>query len=576
MILAKKEEDLNLIDNSLVENTKKLINMCEDEKNNNTIKKLNSEINEFKRIQLSKDNEISKINEVLITKKNEIISLRKIIEAQKNGSREKEIEEKFNQEKAKYTKKINDMEIRIYNIIEEKNNLIKTQNKIQERNDELMKKLNIKEEELENEKNKKYFDNNNLKIIQNNNFTIPTEIIIKEKIEINNNINENEFIQSKEEKEQLIFNNNELTKEINEMKKKFENINNNEKIINKKNKELEKTLEDYKSGKIISEKIKKFLEKLNKNSTIEKEQLAKKYKNEIEILNLKNNSLSVINQENEKKMKDLTDKNKLILGEKNELENVIFVQEKKVNELEVKINKIDMILTKKNEKIKENEKCTLQLINIVNDQQMEIKKLKKKKENENKSLNEIISLKTQIQHLNNTFKQNTIKNSRTKNLTLDKNIKKAFSTKKERNLEKFLNNNYIKNDKKGAQKRKRFLKIKINDPEGQYYSTSNLVKSPRQKYPSYIPSKIGDDLVYLNVNMNWINTKGTKSKANNEVENKVNKFKNKINLATPKLPNITYSNKNNIKINKLNKLQDEEDVKKEEINQMMQKIIDEI
>ena len=87
---------------------------------------------------------------------------------------------------------------------------------------------------------------------------------------------------------------------------------------------------------------------------------------------------------------------------------------------------------------------------------MEIKKLKKKKENENKSLNEIISLKTQIQHLNNTFKQNTIKNSRTKNLTLDKNIKKAFSTKKERNLEKFLNNNYIKNDKKGAQKRKRF------------------------------------------------------------------------------------------------------------------------
>ena len=182
-------------------------------------------------------------------------------------------------------------------------------------------------------------------------------------------------------------------------------------------------------------------------------------------------------------------------------------------------------------------------------------------------------MKTQIEKLNNSIKHSKNKN---KNLTLEKNIKKAFSTKKEKNLDKLLNNNYIKNDKKGIQKKKRFLKIKINDNDGQYYSTSNLVKSPREDYRPYIPSKIGDDLVYLNVNMNWINTKTNKFKGNNENEKKVNKLKNNINLTTPKLPTITYSNKNNSRISKLNMLQDEENEKKEEINQMMQKIIDEI
>ena len=76
--------------------------------------------------------------------------------------------------------------------------------------------------------------------------------------------------------------------------------------------------------------------------------------------------------------------------------------------------------------------------------------------------------------------------------------------------------------------------------------------------------------------MNWINTKTNKFKGNNEIEKKVNKLKNNINLTTPKLPTITYSNKNNSRISKLNMLQDEENEKKEEINQMMQKIIDEI
>ena len=223
------------------------------------------------------------------------------------------------------------------------------------------------------------------------------------------------------------------------------------------------------------------------------------------------------------------------------------------------------------------------MINIVNEQQSEIKNLKRKNSNENKSLNEILSLKTQIQNLNNTFKQNTIVNSNSNSnnskININKNIKKAFSTKKDKSMEALLNNNYLKNEKKAIQKKKRFLKIKINDSEGKFFSTSNLVNSPKKNYRPYIPSKIGDDLVYLNVNMNWINTKNTKFKTNdenNEIQKKVNKIKNDINLTTPKLPNITYSNKNNSRISKLNELQNEEKEKKEEINQMMQKIIDEI
>ena len=55
------------------------------------------------------------MNEVLSMKKNEITSLKKIIEAQKNGTREKEIEEQYQKEKEKYKKKINDYSIYCYN-----------------------------------------------------------------------------------------------------------------------------------------------------------------------------------------------------------------------------------------------------------------------------------------------------------------------------------------------------------------------------------------------------------------------------------------------------------------------------
>lgn len=576
LTLENKENELKLIDTSFVKNIKELIKLDNDE----SITKLNSEISEYKILIISKDNEINKLNELLLTKKNEIISLKKTIEEQKNGTREREIEENFKNEAKKYAKKINDLEIKIYSLTEEKNNLIKTQKELQTKNKELMNNLNEKEEENEKKINKRYLNNDNIKITQNNNFNLE-KTLKKEDIDI-------EFKDTiKNEKEELISSNNKLKIEIEEIKNKYEDLikqNNNNNDIDKRYKELEKLIEEYKSGLIIPEEIKKMLENSKKSHELEIEQLKQKNMKEIEVLNLKNNLLINKNKERELKMKELINKIKVILIEKNELENVIILQEKKVNELIEKINKIDLILNKKNEKIKENEKCTLNLINIVNDQQKEIKKLKMKNSNQNKSLNDILTIKKHIKNVNDNLEQNkknNIKSLKFSNSNLQERYLRAFSTtKKNRGRERSLLNNYLsnynilKNDKKIFPKKRKLLQIKINN-EGQYYSTSNI--NHPKKYNSNIPSKIGDDLVYLSVNMNWINTKtNNKVKSTNKIESPINSIKNKINLTASKLPNIIYSNKNNNRISKLNMLQNEEDEKKEEINQMMQKILDEI
>ena len=573
LTLESKENELKLIDATFVKNIKELIKLDNDE----SVSKLNSEISEYKILIISKDNEINKLNELLLTKKNEIISLKKTIEEQKNGTREKEIEENFKNEAKKYTKKINDLEIKIYSITEEKNNLIKLQKELQTKNEELMKNLNEQEEENEKKINKRYFNNDNIKITQNNNFYLE-KALKKEAYEFSDTI--------KNEKEELINNNNKLKIEIEEIKNKYEELikRNNNNDIDKRYKELEKLIEEYKSGLIIPEETKKMIENSKKNHELEIEQLKQKNKKEIEVLNLKKNLLINKNKEREIKMKELINKIKIISIEKNELENVIILQEQKVNELMEKINKIDLVINKKNEKIKENEKCTLNLINIVNDQQKEIKKLKMKNSNQNKSLNDILTIKKHIKKVNDTLEQNkknNIKSLKFNNSNLQERYLRAFSTtKKNRGRERSLLNNYLsnynilKNDKKVFPKKRKLLQIKINN-EGQYYSTSNI--NHPKKYNSHIPSKIGDDLVYLSVNMNWINTKtNNKVKSGNKIESPINNIKNKINLTASKLPNIIYSNKNNSRITKLNMLQNEEDEKKEEINQMMQKILDEI
>ena len=63
-----------------------------------------------------------------------------MLEAQKNGSREKEIEEQFKKEREKLAGKINDLELKIYTINDEKTNLARENKKLQLQIDEFNQK----------------------------------------------------------------------------------------------------------------------------------------------------------------------------------------------------------------------------------------------------------------------------------------------------------------------------------------------------------------------------------------------------------------------------------------------------
>jgi len=116
----------------------------------------------------------------------------------------------------------------------------------------------------------------------------------------------------------------------------------------------------------------------------------------------------------------------------------------------------------------------LNLINIVNDQQKEIKKLKMKNSNQNKSLNDIMTIKKRIKNINDNLKQNkkiniksNIKSLKFSNSNLQERYLRAFSTtKKNRGPERTLLNNYLsnynilKNDKKTFPKKRKLLQIK--------------------------------------------------------------------------------------------------------------------
>ena len=89
---------------------------------------LKNQLEEYKKLQIAKDSEISKLNDINSSKQNEIDRLKNIIEEQKKGNREKQLEEEIKLEKEKLNTKINDLELKIYNLNDEKNILTKENN----------------------------------------------------------------------------------------------------------------------------------------------------------------------------------------------------------------------------------------------------------------------------------------------------------------------------------------------------------------------------------------------------------------------------------------------------------------
>ena len=90
-------------------NIEKIISFINENIKDSNISSLQSQIEEYKKLQISKDNEISKLNDINSSKQNEIERYKKIIEEQKNGTREKEIEEEKKKEKNKLISKKNNL-----------------------------------------------------------------------------------------------------------------------------------------------------------------------------------------------------------------------------------------------------------------------------------------------------------------------------------------------------------------------------------------------------------------------------------------------------------------------------------
>ena len=259
-ILETKKDELNSVDENLVNNLTIILDS-----------KTKEQIEEYNKLLISKDNEISKLNDIIISKENEIKKLNEEIEQIKKGTSMQELEENFKKEKEQLLSKINNLEIKIYNMKEEKEK-IKT-----EENEE---KVNNIEETIDEENNKN----------------------------VNNKLSYEELMKIKQDIEQK---NQELNVEIKLLKDNQgpNDINNEENL--KKIEELENTILEYKTGKIIPELTQKKIE--------ENELLLNELKNQNKILNekikiKKDFETIIIKQENK-----ITELNNLIKKKDNEI-----------------------------------------------------------------------------------------------------------------------------------------------------------------------------------------------------------------------------------------------------------------
>ena len=91
---------LTSIDSDIPKNLQEIIRFLKENEIVN-ISSLKQQIEEFKKLQILKDNEISKLNDIILSRKNEIDKYQKIIEEQKKGTRESQIEEEYKNEKEK-------------------------------------------------------------------------------------------------------------------------------------------------------------------------------------------------------------------------------------------------------------------------------------------------------------------------------------------------------------------------------------------------------------------------------------------------------------------------------------------
>ena len=242
------------------------------------------------------------MNDVNISKENEIERLNKLIEEIKNGNATQELEENFKKEKEQLLSKINNLELKIYNMKEEK------------------------EKEKEKEKNE--------------------EVYLEEKEKEDNNNNRLSYEELMKIKEDIEQKNQELNVEIKLLKDNQEpnDINNEENL--KKIEELQNKISEYETGKIIPEITKKkldeteaLLSELRNQNKILNENISGKSKNKKDfetIIFKQEKKISELNSLIKKKDLDILSKDNA--ANKNQIYSVQLINI--INEQKIKIEKI--------------------------------------------------------------------------------------------------------------------------------------------------------------------------------------------------------------------------------------------
>ena len=602
---------------------------------------LQNKIEEYKKLQIAKDNEIAKLNDINSSKQNEIERLKNIIEEQKNGTREKLLEEEIKSEKEKLNSKINDLELKIYNLNDQKNILVNENKNLKEQ----IEAMNQKEENNK-EKTETVIENNNKENIdENTNKENIEDNNEKEKIDENtnkeNNINENNIQEEikledkelekikkekeeldikyeqilrekssiEEEKTRLMENYNNLKDENDRIKQEQKNLeeeysklkiehdklkdefNNNEiklkayiaqENLNNQNNnddelyltklteldELKLKLSKYESGELIADIIK---EKMNQ----EKSDFNMKEKNYLEKIKEKDKKISEYIskiKQNESRIKLLSEKILGINQEKGELENIVIKQESRVGKLGVKVDKIESLLKNKNDEIRENEKYSLKLINIIKEQKSLINTLK----NEQKAMEENYS--SNIENINtiNSLKAQITALKRKLDVKEDSflTLQKSHKILQEKYL-KTCSNNRKKEQELLLKQAKRLKADKIQREKDMFLEKNKklfdfnkeLVEINYSSLNNFKPKKSPSSAYKNNKEVNTI-----------KVEEKVVKDDNKSEKSHiqqgPVLP-IIRSSKNKERIEKM-KIKNVDDGKLEEISDMMNNILNEL
>ena len=543
----------------------------------------NNKVEEYKKLLISKDNEISKLNDLNISKDNQIKELNNLIEELKKGSTIGELEENFKKEKEQLQSKINNLELEIYNLKEKKEEEIKKE-KEKDINAEKEKDLNAENEKEKEEEKDLNAEKEREKEEEEADVKLQDKEKKEEKKEEEKNIEQEEEKKEEEKKEEE--KKEEEKEEDKEKEKEKEQLNIEENVDNKEQIDTEENKE--KSNKLSYEelwKIKQDIEQKNKELVVEIKLLKDNQEpNEInnednikKIEELKNKLLEYETgktipeftqkklEETESQILELINQNKILTEKINsssinrkEFETIIFKQENKISELNDLMKKKDLELFNRDHIANKNQIYSLQLLNIINEQKIKIKKIKKQSKEEADS--KISELKKEINNLENIveLKETMISNMKNtyKNLQ-DKYIKMTFNIKRKEQDFFLRQAKLMKNQKKERDNNLSLL-----------YSNKNYSNIFNKKMKIKINDEHNSLSEFRYQNMRLNSNSVTNKKNKNDALEK--RFKNSHDVVLPSINMNISENKENEK--DLNA--DGQKSKLEEINEMMKKVIE--